>query len=155
MVSAQMLRFLTPWLALVWLLVGGCSDGAPDPADPNWPGYLAGPNEGSGWISFTYPYGPYETTDNSVAMGGTTFIPIGAQCPDNLVALGYTVTWFNDATGESGPALFGLNCLVFVFAWWEAPLGMIMLGPGENRITLTSSDGTGNIGRATLTVVRN
>lgn len=155
MASAQSHRFFAPLLVVSMLLVSACGSGATDGADPNWPGYGAGPNEGSGWIGFTYPYGPYETTDDSVAMGGTTFIPDGAQCPDNLGALGYQVTWFNDATGESGPALYGLNCLVLVFAWWETPAGMILLDPGVNHITLTSSDGSGNIGRATITLVRN
>lgn len=133
--------------------LGACSSSLFDP-DPSWYGYTEGPNSGIGWIGFTYPFGPYETTDNSVAMGGTTFIPITAACPGGL-GPGYTITWFNDATGESGPALFGLNCLVFVYAWWEAPAGMITLDPGENHITVTSSDGLGNIGRATITINRN
>lgn len=153
MAILQARRSLAPLFAATLLIISACGGGGAE-GDPNWPGYVEGPNEGSGWIGFTNPFGPYETTDDSVAMNGTTFIPVTAACPGGL-GPGYTVTWFNDATGESGPALFGLNCLVFVFAWWEAPQGMIMLDPGINNITLTSSDGLGNIGRATITIIRN
>ena len=135
-------------------LLGACGDSS-TPADPGWPGYIEGPNEGLGWLGFTYPYGPIiETTDPFVEMGGTTFIPAVAACPGGL-GPDYQVSWYNDANGLGGPTDFGLNCLVLVYAWWEVPLGLIPLEPGANTITITSDDGLGNIGRASMTVIRN
>ncbi len=151
----RLARLLLHALAAV-LLLSACGD-APPQADPGWPGYTEGPNEGRGWVGFTYPYGPVvETTDPSIAMGGSTFIPAAATCPGWEGDLGpdYRVTWYNAANGLSGGTNFGLNCLTIVFAWWEAPPGMIPLQPGENIITITASDGLGNIGRASMTVFR-
>ena len=144
-------------LLLAALLLGSaCSSDSPDPPPVN-PGYVEGPNQGSGWVGITYPFGPVETSAASIEMGGMTFIPAAATCPHATGDLGnsYLVTWYNDANGRSGQTQFGLNCLTIVFAWWQAPLGMVLLEPGENHVTITSSDGLGNVGRATMTITRN
>lgn len=140
---------------VVLFMCSACSSDSSEP-EPVDPGYIEGPNEGVGWVGFSYPYGPVETNELSVEMGGMTFIPAAAACPDWRGDLGnsYRVTWYNDANGSSWEAQFGLNCVTIVFAWWEVPAGMILLEPGENHITITSSDGLGNVGRATMTVIR-
>jgi len=139
------------------LLLVACGDDGPA-ASPGWPGYIEGPNEGIGWIGITYPYGPIiETSDPSIAMGGTTFIPDAATCPAWVGDLGpdYQVVWFNAANSLGGATDFGLNCVTIVYAWWEAPYGLIPLEIGENVITITASDVLGNVGRASMTVIRN
>ena len=132
-----------------------CDGGDDTPYVHGWPGDVVGPNEGVGWIDFTYPDDPsLIITEEFVEMGGTTFIPSTAACPGGL-GPDYQVTWYNAANGQGGRTLYGLNCLVYVFAWWEVPLGMIPLEVGPNAITLTASDGLGNVGRYTRTFTRN
>lgn len=136
-------------LALAFPLAGcgGGGGGGPPPA-------TTGPNEGNGSLSIVNPTsGAYQTDRPTVTLGGNSFIPAGASClPPAPLPPDYQVSWSNNSTGATGNATRGLNCILFVFVFWDAT--SIPLAMGANSITVTAVDGAGNVGRDTIVVTR-
>jgi N-acetylneuraminic acid mutarotase len=130
---------------------GGGDDGAVE--DPD--------QVGAGWITITYPVsGPsYSTGSPTVTLAGEAFIsPTWWRCcSGSATDTGVTVTWTNATTGMSGSAnqsltyicLFG-SCLPGTHSWRAT----IDLAFGDNLITVTATDPSGNLGRQRITVVR-
>lgn len=118
-------------------------------------------NVGAGWVTIESPQPPAYTTDSiyGVLLSGEAFIsPTWYRCcSGSATDTGVTVTWSNAATGESGPATqrltyfcpFGI-CYPGTHTWSAA----IDLAVGDNLITVTATDPSGNLGRARITVTR-
>jgi hypothetical protein len=139
-------------LGIGWLLAAltsGCGGGG-----GGVPPSTTGPNEGNGFLSIVNPTsGTYQTDRPTVTLSGNAFTPVGANClPPTPLPASYQVTWSNSSTGATGNGSRGLNCILFVFVFWDAT--NIPLAMGANSITVTASDGAGNVGRDTITVTR-
>ncbi|MCM5570437.1 Ig-like domain-containing protein [Burkholderiaceae bacterium FT117] len=115
---------------------------------------------GAGWVTIEVPTPPAYSTDSpGVFLSGEAFIsPTWSRCcSGSATDTGVTVTWSNAATGESGQAtqrvsyvwLFG-TAILGTHTWWEG----IDLALGDNPITVTATDPSGNLGRARITVTR-
>lgn len=129
---------------------GGASSGQP----PN------SPNSGVGWLRTSSPTssGAFETDSSTVALEGSSFVPVGFFCSPSLIPYfapiptGYEVRFSNNSTSTS---LFVRSTLACVFGipvvTWRAlaPLSM-----GANSIAFTVTDGAGNTGRNTIAVTR-
>jgi hypothetical protein len=143
---------LLPIGCLLAALASGCGGGSGGGGVP--PG-SSGPNQGNGHLSIVNPTsGNYQTDRPTVTLSGNAFIPAGAGCtvPPTPFPAGYQVTWSNNSTGSAGNGARGLNCFLFVFVFWDAV--NIPLAMGANSITVTASDGAGNVGRDTIVVTR-
>ena len=77
------------------------------------------------------PFSPFYTTWPSIDLHGSA--------TDNVGVI--NVTWYNAATNASGTAV-GLE-------QWDATIPLIL---GDNLITITATDGEGNVGNASVTV---
>lgn len=124
-------------------------------------GFVSGPDVGSGWASIDEPVGAppngrVETDADSLSMEGHAFVPPTASCDtlDGSMGTNYGVTWSNTANDSSGFAFVRLNCLFIVYIHWATPRLAIPLEVGDNPITITAHDGLGNVGRASILVVR-
>ena len=105
-------------------------------------------------ISSPTDAGTYQTDSASVSLSGASFTPVGAICNGIIGTMpaGYQVTWSNAANGLSGYASFYLGCLLQVNVIWST--GPIRLAIGNNLITVTATDSSGNTASATITVTR-
>ncbi|HEY7758693.1 MAG TPA: Ig-like domain-containing protein [Burkholderiales bacterium] len=132
-------------VAFLAIVLSGCGGGGDEYDTP-----------GIGWVEIDEPTenSSYQTDRASVMLGGTSFNPPGYRClpPPAELPAGYHLTWVNTATGDTGVAGVGLNCLFVVVTSWE--IWGIPLAMGANSITVTADDGAGNIGRDTITVTR-
>jgi hypothetical protein len=137
-------------LCLLAFALKGCGGGDDAPFPPS----TMGPNEGNGSLSIVNPAsGAYQSDQLAVTLSGNSFTPASADClPPTPLPASYQVTWSNNSTGTSGNASRGLNCIAVVFVSWNA--ANIPLALGANSITLTASDGAGNVGRDTIVVTR-
>lgn len=117
---------------------------------------------GAGWITMTVPVstGAYSTGSSTVSLGGEAFIsPTWKRCcSGDATDSGVSVSWTNAATGASGPAYQSVtySCLPFVGCFlnthsWSAT---IELAFGDNLITVTAADPSGNLARTRITVTR-
>lgn len=126
----------------------GCGGGGGSPPDPN--------RVGAGWITISGP----STTDSSTALvSGEAFVsPTWWRCcTGDASDTGVTINWSNATTGASGTASqtpqYGWLFQYFLLSSqiWNAS---IPLAVGSNVITVTATDPSDNLGRASLTVTR-
>lgn len=143
--------YLLPIGCLMAALASGCGGGGGDG------GEVSDPNRvGAGWITIS---GPSTTDLTMAAVGGRAFVSPThwACCTGNASDTGVTVTWSNDTTGAAGAATqipeYGWLFQFFLLGSqrWNASIPLAM---GSNVITVTATDPGGNLGRATLTVMR-
>ena len=134
-------------LALPLTGCGGGGGGDPPP-DPN--------RVGAGWITISGP----STTDSSTALvSGEAFVsPTHWRCCTGLGSdTGVTVNWSNATTGASGTAsqtpryVWLFQLILLSRQDWRASIPLVV---GNNVITVTATDPSGNLGRATTTVTR-
>jgi len=132
---------------------GGDGGGSTPPNDPN--------RVGAGWITITNSTaGPTSSTAApTVGLGGDAFISPGwfRCCTGSASDTGVTVSWVNATTGISGAATQTPQyCWLFEYFLcghtWQATI--IDLLVGNNVITITAEDPSGNLGRVTTTVTR-
>lgn len=145
-----MKRYLSIGCLIAIIFIAGCGDIGEVSAPPS----TQGPDSGRGSLLITTPdTHQYQTNLSSIKLSGQAFVPDEVSCGHFFepVPPSYKVTWTNFANGASGTAEAKVNCLVFVFTYWEAT--NIPLSPGENKITVTADDSLGNIGRDTITVI--
>lgn len=142
-------HFLLAIGCLLAALAGGCGGGSggTPPGDPN--------RVGAGWITIS---GQGSTDSPTTVVGGQAFIsPTHRRCcTGNASDTGVTVTWSNTTTGDSGAALqtphYGWLFQFFLSGHsWSASIPVVL---GSNDITVTATDPSGNLGRATITVTR-
>ena len=117
------------------------------------------PNQGSGWVEITRDPAMYRTEQAWVSLGGSSFTPDGSQCTywiwpvQGTLPPGYQVTWSNSANGTNGFASAMFACFLFFYGTsWDTYY--IPLAMGDNPITVTASDGMGNVGRDTVVITR-
>jgi len=148
-VSMQPIGFFL--ISLILLALTGCGGGG-----GGQPGSPEGPNVGTGSLQIFNPTdsGAYQTNQPTVALGGNSFTPADSSCNAAVGVLppGYQVSWSNNSTGATGNASSNLNCLLMVFTHWD--IDSVPLAMGANSITVTATDGAGNIGRDTIVVTR-
>lgn len=118
------------------------------------------PTGGGGWVTIDQPTsaGQYSTDRTGVTLGGEAFIsPTHFRCcSGSATDTGVTVGWQNQATGASGSAFQSVGiCWFFGFFLcdhrWTASVPLAL---GNNPITVTASDPSGNTGSAAITVTR-
>jgi hypothetical protein len=115
---------------------------------------------GAGWITIT---GSSAGTDNatslsSVILSGDAFISPTwwSCCTGTATDTGVTVSWVNTTTGVSGAAWQSPKYCWLLGTFlcgneWEATVDLVL---GNNTITVTATDPSGNLGRAMATVTR-
>jgi N-acetylneuraminic acid mutarotase len=147
------LAALTSLLLLMFGCGGGGGDGGSTSSnDPN--------RVGAGWITITNnTAGPTSSTAAStVGLGGDAFIsPTWSGCCTGSASdTGVTVSWVNATKGVSGAANQKPQyCWLFEYFLcghtWQATIDLVV---GNNVITITATDPSGNLGRVTTTVTR-
>ena len=111
---------------------------------------------GAGWVTIS---GPDTTSGLTASVSGKAFISPTMQrcCSGDASDTGVTVSWSNETTGASGPAVQTPKYGYFFFTpflsghRWSASVPLAL---GSNVITVTASDSSGNFGHASLTVSR-
>jgi hypothetical protein len=106
------------------------------------------------WIAQPTSEPTFETPESAITLAGSSFTPQGSFCNALIgtLAPGYTVTWVNEATGQSGNAEPTLRCFLVVNTTWTTyPIG---LAPGANTLRVTAADATGVTGSRALVVTR-
>lgn len=131
---------------------GGGGGGTSSVSDPN--------RVGSGWVTITFPVSvaTYSTDSLGVVLAGEAFIsPTWWRCcSGNATDTAVTVTWTNATTGQSDLATQSLSyiCIGGCYPGTHRWQSNIDLALGDNLLTVTASDPSGNLGRATITVTR-
>lgn len=131
---------------------GGGSDGTSPPPET----VTYGPNSGIGSLVITQPplsgsLGPLGTSQTSIHFSGFAFTPAASSCAAPNLPPSYSITWTDSSSGQAGAAGFYLSCFIDLFLAWEIDVPLAL---GLNSITVTASDGAGNVGRATISVNR-
>lgn len=124
---------------------GGGGDEEPAPPEP-WSGVtITDPTEASA----------YSTDARYLSLGGFSFVPGTYTCTliGGALPAGYSLSWRNEANGETGGGVTKITCLLLVSVLWTTY--WIPLEPGDNRITVTVSSAVDNrTGSDTITVTR-
>jgi hypothetical protein len=137
---------LSWWLAVAWLVAGCGGGGGSD--SPDYALLIDAPAAST-------------TSAGAIVLTGEGFLPPGSTCsggcegllpPPVFGDLGpYTLTWRNDATGETGPLSLSWICNCGGNApYWS---GTVPLAPGDNLITVTMSAGE-FVQSASVTITR-
>jgi hypothetical protein len=101
----------------------------------------------------------YVTEGLSVSISGelnSETIPRGF-CPDSQPPQNYSVRWSNAANGQSGTAPIAIGCVTIVGIPGiksQFTTDLIPLEPDNNRVTIDTFQGTTQIGRDVITIVR-
>jgi N-acetylneuraminic acid mutarotase len=106
------------------------------------------------WITSPTSIGTYQTEDTTVRLGGGSFIPADATCPQGRGTLPpeYLVSAYNSANAVYVNVTPHLTCWGLVILGWDSkPIPLVL---GSNTITVTATDGTGKTGRETIIVTR-
>lgn len=137
---------------VVLLLLAACGGG-----DSGGGGPAPDPNRvGAGWITISGP----STTDLATALvSGEAFVSPTwwSCCTGEASDTGVTVTWSNATTGTSGAASqtprYGWFFQYYLLSrqGWSASIPVAL---GSNVVTATATDPSGNLGRASVTVIR-
>ncbi len=135
----------------VLLLLTGCGGGGGGGEEP--------PPPSGGWVTITSPTTDPSFTDycNEAYLFGQAFISpdwsaVGAG---GTVLTGVTVTWYNAANGQSGPATQSASICYILgtpvpcnHVWWAT----VPMEVGQNEIRVTATDPDGRTGTDTLTI---
>ena len=145
------------WLVLLLgILLGACGGGGGDDTDDT---------VGTGinaWIDIQEPIngnGTYTTRAPSVGIAGNAFVsPADVDCV-TVTPVQLTLTWENDSTGQAGRGSITSLCQsTFLgpqrFSRWAIREGAIDLQFGDNVIDIRAADNAGNVGTATINVIR-
>jgi hypothetical protein len=145
-------------LAGLGLVLSACGGGG-DAED--WPEPPPSQNQGAGRVSIESPTAEpaYATSGDTLTLNGTAFISPSHYrcCTGSASDTGVAVSWSNSAGGGGGAQQQVRYCaLPFTVPYpcghtWKATIG---IRAGSNVITVTASDGSGNVGRDTITVIR-
>ena len=153
-------RYLLGIGHLLAALMGGCGGGGGGDEDFSQPPSSGGPNEGVGWIRIREPTSSatFTTDQSTVVLEGSSFIPVGFFCSPSLfpyyvpVPPGYEVRALNSSTSISLYVSSTFACVLGVpVMTWRT---LAPLANGANSITLTVTDGAGNIGKSTIVITR-
>jgi hypothetical protein len=132
---------------------GGLSNSCPPRCSQLWwrggPSSPNNPNSvGADSLHITTPTdtGAFQTDGLGVLLAGYSFTPDGFDCYQQTLPTGYRVTWSNNSTGVTGNATPSLDCFILVGTRWYAGVPLAL---GANSITVTATDGVGNIGKDT------
>lgn len=129
---------------------GGGSDGVSDD----------GGTPNAGWVTISYPTtdDTYNTDNSPQYLSGEAFIsPTWWRCCSGDASdTGVSVIWRNETTGQTGPASQYVRYCWFLGLYlcdhtWSASIPII---EGNNNITITASDPSGNTGIDKITIIR-
>lgn len=133
---------------------GGGSDGG-DGIEPPGSGNI-------GWVDIREPIvgsGPYTTEASTIEIAGNAFVsPADTDCV-TVQPVQLTLTWRNGSTGQGGSGNISSFCQNTFLGWqwtsnWVIAEGFIDLQLGDNAISITAADNSGNSGTATINVIR-
>jgi N-acetylneuraminic acid mutarotase len=150
--SSRRLGLVFVFLAGIVSLLGSGGGGGTSESDTS-------PNEG--WVTITYPTtaDTYSTDTSPQYISGEAFIsPTWWRCCSGDASdTGVTVNWTNAATGQSDQASQHVGICWFLWSpylcnhSWSANIPVV---EGNNLITVTASDPSGNIGNDRITIIR-
>jgi len=153
-------RYLLGISSILAALCSGCGGGGGDSGASGGGQPPNSSNSGVGWLRVSSPTssGAFETDSSTIALEGSSFIPVGFVCSPSLIPYyvpvprGYAVSGSNSSTSTSLYASSAFACVLGLpIMTWRA---LVPLAMGANSIAFTVTDGAGNTGRNTIVVTR-